>query len=242
MDTVVYYGLPASPGRCVAQVEVFEQYVYPDPDVEITPDQIDQEVARLQQSIATSIRDLQRLKARIDAREKVKEASIFDAHIAMLQDTIFTSEMEVMIRQFRYSAETTVIRSLEQFIRIFEQMPDPYMRERVLDLKDIGYRLMKVLYDERPNRIAADADIVLIADQLLPSQLFDQWSNRIKGVIVTEGGMQSHTAILARALRIPMVSGISKTQFYDLQHAKIVHMDGASGLVEATREAYCLRR
>lgn len=242
MDNRIYYGHPASPGRCVAQVEVFEQVSYPDPDVEITPEQIEHEVTRLQQSIATAIKDLQRLKARIDARERLKEASIFDAHISMLQDTIFTSEMEVMIRQFRYSAETTVIRSLEQFIGIFEEMSDPYMRERVLDLKDIGYRLMKILLDERPARIQSDADIVLIADQLLPSQLFDQWSNRIKGVIVTEGGMQSHTAILARALRIPMVSGISKTQFYDLQNAKIVHIDGASGLVEASHETHCLRR
>lgn len=242
MDNRIYFGHSASPGQCVARVEVFEQVTYSDPDVEISLQQVEHEVARLEQSFATAIRDLQRLKARIDAREKIKEASIFDAHIAILQDTIFISEMIVMIRQFRYSAETTVVRVLEQFIAIFLEMPDPYMRERVLDLKDIGYRLMKILQDERPRRIVADADIVLIADQLLPSQLFDQWSSRIKGIVVTEGGMQSHTAILARAMQIPMVSGISKTQFYELQNAKIVRMDGASGFVEASYATQCSHR
>lgn len=240
METQLYKGLPASPGQCVARVEVLPKMALAIPEIHVENGQVEVEIDRLKNSLTLAVADVERLKARVEKRLNRMDASIFDAHLAMLQDTFFTSEMQMMIRQFSFRAETAVHKTLVQFIGIFESIQDEYLRERSLDMKDVGYRLLNKLLEKQEWAFSTKkSEIVLIAEELLPSQICHAEADRLKGIIVSEGGMQSHTAILARAMGIPMICGLNAQQMQDMHRAKIVKMDGASGLIEVSEEEYC---
>lgn len=240
METQLYKGLPASPGQCVANVEVLPKMALAIPEIHVENEQVEEEIDRLKNSLALAVADVERLKARVEKRLNRMDASIFDAHLSMLQDTFFTSEMQMMIRQFSFRAETAVHKTLVQFIGIFESIQDEYLRERSLDMKDVGYRLLNKLLEKQEWAFSTKkSEVVLIAEELLPSQICHVEADRLKGIIVSEGGMQSHTAILARAMGIPMICGLNAQQMQDIHRAKIVKMDGASGLIEVSEEESC---
>lgn len=233
MQLKSYMGVPASPGSCVAEVFVLPPTELYLPEGLIDGDQVDYELERLSTSIDEAIAEVNQLKVEISTKLERFEVSIFDAHLTILQDIASSKELKLMIKVFRLPAEMALKKMLDQLMLIFQKMTNPYMQNRDLDLKDVFYRILKRLIQMPHFKLCEDIpSCILVANEMLPSQMVNLNPNQIKGIILSQVGAESHTAILARSLGIPMIVGVVNSHLQSLTLGMIIKMDGQTGSIE----------
>jgi phosphoenolpyruvate-protein kinase (PTS system EI component) len=183
---------------------------------------------------------LETLQQRCASRLPESAALIFAAHFMILKDEKFVSRMKTLIRSG--APATQAIRDVAgHYIRLFEASPHPYIREKVSDIEDLAGRLMGNL-----NPSAADGDTVehgniVIAQELYPSEMLKLSAEGVAGIVLTNGGVTSHVAILARALKIPMVI-VDAADLFRLPDETVVLVDGDMGNVYVDPSNTIIRR
>ncbi len=128
---------------------------------------------------------------------------IFSAHLLILKDAQFTGEIEKLI-QTGVQPQKAVAQVMHHYIELFSKSSNPRLREKVLDLKDLGHRLLLNLMSHDPDLADYEGQII-VAREILPSALLKLATQRAAGLILFSGGMTSHVAILARSLRLPAI-------------------------------------
>ena len=206
----------------------------------------DQEVSRFQQAKEDACIELGTVYHRAVARVGEHHSGIFKIHLALLQDDDFCKEVSEYIQQNHCTAEKGVQEVGQKFFRIFEEMDDDYLRARGADVKDIVSRLLFFLGENRKEEMGdwlpKGAQGILAAEEIMPSQTIRMDVDQVTGLITRTGSRTSHSAILARSLQIPAVTGLGK-QFDLLRDGSCVILDGFKGLViqdpdEETLSAY----
>ncbi len=141
------------------------------------------------------------LQKELEERLSDVASLIFNAHLLILKDAEFSGAVERMIRDGT-APQKAVLSVLHHYIDLFAKSTNPRLREKVLDLKDLGHRLLMNLMSH--NATSADYEgRIIIARELLPSELLKLATQRAAGIVLLSGGPLSHVAILARSLRIP---------------------------------------
>ncbi len=159
----------------------------------------------------------------------VAESEIFEAHQMMVQDEELVSPILFAIEQERVSAEVAVVNSFKIQIHIFESSDSDYMRERALDLKDLEGQLLGELNPEAKMSLSHIKEpVILVAEDLTPSQTILLDRKNIRGLITEKGGETSHSAIIARTLGIPAVSGIENA-LNKVPPRELLAIDGGEG-------------
>ncbi len=193
--------------------------------------QLDKEVARLRDGALHARGELQRLRTRAEEDLGSDLAAIFDAHVLLLSDAKFLGRVEERIRTHQVNAEWAVHKTAEELDARFAQMGDSYIRERSEDLTDVSRHLLRSLQglshhdlSELPN------DIVIVADDLTPSDAIRLGRERVIGFAVETGGRTSHTTIIARSLNIPAVAGLVGVMSLLRDEVPVI-VDGETGTV-----------
>jgi phosphotransferase system enzyme I (PtsI) len=188
------------------------------------------ELERLQQAKDASNQELEQLVAQTRETLGEDKAVILQGQQSFLADPSFYPEIERLVSSQLKSAEAAVKTIVDQFVMIFESMPQEYMRERASDLKDLGNRLLAQLSGVQGVRLSEiREEVLLVADDLTPSDTVQLNRQYVRGILTRIGGKTSHTAILARSLGIPAVLGIGDAM--DLLHdGDRVILDGGAGL------------
>jgi phosphotransferase system enzyme I (PtsI) len=193
--------------------------------------QLDKEVARLRDGALHARGELQRLRTRAEEDLGSDLAAIFDAHVLLLSDAKFLGRVEERIRTHQVNAEWAVHKTAEELDERFAQMGDSYIRERSEDLTDVSRHLLRSLQglshhdlSELPN------DIVIVADDLTPSDAIRLGRERVIGFAVETGGRTSHTTIIARSLNIPAVAGLVGVMSLLRDEVPVI-VDGETGTV-----------
>lgn len=160
-----------------------------------------------------------------------EDAQIFEAHLMMIKDEEFIESIEHKITEKYLSAPQAVNDTQDYFITIFNQMDNPYFRDRALDIKDISNRLIRILLGiKETNLETLPKNTILVAKDLTPSDTMSLVPQNIAGFIIEKGGTTSHTAIIARTLQIPAVIGVQDaTRLMKDQSTAII--DGDEGLI-----------
>jgi phosphoenolpyruvate-protein phosphotransferase (PTS system enzyme I) len=182
------------------------------PDVyrlHIPEDQVENEVSRLREGAVHARKELERIRVRAEEDLGNDLAAIFDAHVLLLSDRAFLGRVEQRIRTHHVNAEWAVAKTAEELDDRFAHMDDTYLRERSEDLTDVSRHLLRSLQgiahqelSELPN------DIVIVADDLTPSDAIRLGRERVIGFAIETGGRTSHTTIIARSLNLPSVAGL----------------------------------
>jgi phosphotransferase system enzyme I (PtsP) len=161
-------------------------------------------IQAFQRSLQATIDQLKQLQEQVVRRLPESAALIFEAHAMILKDPRFDRQIVDLIRQGMHAAEA--VRSVaRQFISLFEQSANPYIREKSQDIEDLARRILFNLRKEKgEGRSPMDGHIV-IASQLYPSDVLRLASENVAGIILVNGGTTSHVAIMARSLQIPMI-------------------------------------
>lgn len=230
-------GIAAAPGYALGHAFLLEQAK----EVErrqLRPGKSAVEVARFTAAVEQAISQLRELQERTRAAMGIEHAEIFESHIMVLKDEEFVGRTKELIAGQSINAEAALSDVTQELIRFFESMDNVYMNERAADFRDISRRLHGLLTgSEQRSLCDLDGPVVLIADDLSPSDSAQLDRERVAGFAANIGGSMSHSAIMARSMEIPAVVGL-KDATSSLNNGDFVILDGVKGelLINPTAE------
>ena len=238
-------GIGVSPGIAIGTALIKK------PDkLEIVKQNIDNteaEISRLQAAKHTAKEQLESLYCQVKAQIGREEAKIFEAHMDMIEDRTLFKDIEKIIGSQKVNAEWAVKEAADKFISMFQAMENVYMRERAADIKDITGRLIKVLMGfESIDFSRLEHEVIVVAQDLLPSDTAKMDKSKVKGFITELGGKTSHSAIMARTLEIPAAVGVLEATAV-IKNGDMLVLDGESGQVfvnpdDSILKEYSLRK
>jgi phosphoenolpyruvate-protein phosphotransferase (PTS system enzyme I) len=222
-------GIAASSGIAMAKA-----YRLVEPDLSFqqkTIENPEQEIKRFEVALTTAKQELEQIRDRAHIELGADKAAIFEAHLLVLSDPELISPIEDKIKTEKVNAENALKETADFFIMMFEQMDNEYMKERAADIRDVTKRVLAHLLGVQlvsPNMISEE--VVIVAEDLTPSDTAQLNRNYVKGFTTDIGGRTSHSAIMARSLEIPAVVG-TKTATKEIKNGDFVIVDGLSGEV-----------
>ena len=211
-----FQGLPLSPGVAVARVCLFNERRHASlPVVKVTDKEVRGEGDRFRKALSLVREKLALLIKEVEERVGKAESEIFTAQKMILEDPALIERITGHIRSKNFNAEKAVISSLDSFEEQLAQIDNAYFRERASDIGEVKRRLLDALANLNPSFQCENDSFcqkgknrIVIAQELTPSLTMELNTDFIRGFVTDRGGVASHAAILARALRIPAVSGI----------------------------------
>ncbi|WP_160037008.1 phosphoenolpyruvate--protein phosphotransferase [Paenibacillus sp. An7] len=225
-------GISGAAGVAIGKAFVLPSWEWDLPDQKMDVVDLAKEFERLYEGIRTSRNEIETIKQEFNEVVGPEESSIFDAHLAILEDPVFMSEIQGIIERQYKAAEVAVKEAIDHFVTMFDLLDDEYMKERALDIKDVGNRLLKHLLGAPEITLPSDTQpYILVAKELSPSQLAHLNPNYVLGIVTLIGGKTSHSAIMARALGIPMVSGLENSVNLPVQTGDTLIINGDEGTV-----------
>jgi len=232
-------GIPASGGVAIGPVMIYRPAFTEVIAMMVTDVTGEQE--RLQTAIAAVITQLHELRAEMARRVGAGEASIFDAHLLMLQDIDLQPAATQEIETRRVNAEAAWQATIQAVAARYRAMEDPYLARRADDVLDVGQRVLRQLLGKSADlpSLASVEPCILVAHDLKPSDVARLPSDVVLGIITERGGANGHSAILARALGIPAVSGVGALVSH-ISDGQVIALDGDSGRVWLAPEAELL--
>jgi phosphotransferase system enzyme I (PtsI) len=239
------FGKGVSAGIVIGTGKIKRKTIYEITTRSIT--NIDEEIEKINQALLKSKTQLKKIYAKTKAEIGENEAEIFNAHLAMLNDQVYIDGIIEIVTQEKTNAENAVDLVTNKYMDLFNKMDDPYLKERAIDLNDVSMRLIKnIMGVESSDFSNLTEDIIILADDLTPSDTAQLDKKHVIGFITEEGGKTSHTAIMARTLEIPAVVAISDLLTHVKDNDTII-MDGESGRVyinpdSQTQEIYSEKR
>jgi phosphotransferase system enzyme I (PtsI) len=191
------------------------------------------ELIRFDKAVAIARAELDALRSEASVPGAPAELSAFvDLHAMILADPALTEAARDLIRDRRCNAEWALVQQMQQAVDQFDEFEDAYLRERKQDIVQVVERVLKVLQGKarklsRRKTVAADVELIVVANDLSPADTIQFKSLKIGGFVTDLGGATSHTAIVARSLAIPAVVG--------MQHARPLIQDDDLLIVDGTR-------
>jgi phosphotransferase system enzyme I (PtsP) len=224
---VALHGAGLSPGAGVGQAYVVDGFEEWRRTVEMRGADPARERARLAEAMARARDEISRLSHHISELVGEDHGAILQAQLMIMQDRAIEQDLAACLDQGA-SAEAALLTTLDKYVAAFQKLSTPFFQERIYDIKDVFHRL---LWQLRPRRAdTAGERVVLVAREPSVMELFAVDLDRLAGVVVEHGGRQSHAAILARSLGIPMVGQVA--EFAALEHpGRRLLVDGTRGVV-----------
>lgn len=188
------------------------------------------EKERLKQALATAKEELKAIREHTRKELGEEQAAIFSAHLLVLEDPELITPIEEKIEQEQQNAESALDEVVQTFIALFESMDNEYMKERAADIRDVTKRVLAHLLGiEIPNLNALAEDVIIIAEDLTPSETA-QLNQYVRGFVTDIGGRTSHSAIMARSMELPAVVG-TKSATAQIKTGQFLIVDGTAGKV-----------
>ena len=224
----VYHGKSVCGGIAIGKVSVYGR---PEGRVEQEEAQNQEaEICRYREAAGIALEQLDGLYEKALRQVGEAEASIFEIHRMMLKDSEFQGSIENIIHTLSVNAEYAVARTAENLEQKFQACEDAYMRERAADIKDIARRLLAILQDREEERVQVEEPVILLADDLAPSQTVQLDTSQVLAFVTARGSLNSHTAILARTMGIPALVGTDIPLDESLDGRPGI-VDGAAGML-----------
>lgn len=227
----VFKGIAASPGVAHGPVFLFLKKDLEVPRRKIPPEDREDEIARFEQGLMETRRQIGAIRAEIEEKLGEEEAAIFDAHLLVLEDRALIEDTVREVAESGYNIEYSLQTIAQRYIEAFSHIDDAYIKERVSDIRDVTQRLLKNLLGRKdPDLTRMGAESILAARDITPSDAANLGSDRVRGIITDLGSRTSHTVIMARSLNVPCVVGLHNLTA-ELRSGDMVLVDGFDGIV-----------
>ncbi|MCE7793435.1 phosphoenolpyruvate--protein phosphotransferase [Salipaludibacillus sp. CUR1] len=222
-------GIAASAGIAISKVFRLET---PDLTVEKeTIENVQEETDRLDAALEKAKGELQVIKEKTKNDLGEEHAEIFSAHLLVLSDPELVDPIRQKVKDDKVNAAFALKEVSDQFVTMFETMDNEYMKERAADIRDVSKRVLAHILGKPMVSLAElNEEVVLVADDLTPSDTAQLNKDFVKGFVTDIGGRTSHSAIMARSMEIPAVVG-TKTVTQEAEAGEMVIIDGLEGNV-----------
>ena len=204
-------GIPISSGIAIGKAFLYLEKDLPNISrYSIRKNQVEAELKRFSGAIKEATAEIKALHERAVQEMSKELANIFSVHLLMLEDADFLGTISSRLVETQENIEWVVYDTSRSLTQKMLSSADPVFRERAVDINDVSRRVLNRLLSIRKFSLAElDRDIILVAHDLLPSDILTMNRDHVKGIAMDMGGSTSHTAILARAFNIPAVLGLS---------------------------------
>jgi phosphoenolpyruvate-protein phosphotransferase (PTS system enzyme I) len=228
-DVRTYKGIGVSPGIAIGRAVIVEKRIASVYRVPIREEEVAGEVTRFMESLEKTRDELLELKQKVSRSMGEEFASIFEAHAMMVSDPSFADKVIQKIESEQVNAEWALSEVQEEFEARFQSFDDRYLRERTADVKDVSERVLKHLQGVAHHDLSEIThDVVILADDLTPSDTIHFNRRPIVGFATETGGRTSHTSIIAKSLFMPAIIGVPRlTKIVD--NDELVIVDGYEG-------------
>lgn len=238
MASKIIEGIPASPGIAIGIALKYEKLKPKVVKRDIKENEVDVEIERFLKAIEKSKSELHKILTL--ALEKIgsEGVDIFEAQLLMLDDKMIIDKIIERIRAEKFNAEFIVNDEVEKYIKFMQESGDEYLKERANDLEDLKNRVIRNIQQEKwLSRF--DTSRIVVAENLTPADTLLFSRNQVLGYATDLGGTTSHTAILARALRIPAVVGLKEATKF-IKTGDTVILDGYKGVLIINPEQHLI--
>lgn len=227
---IILKGIAASPGISIAKGYFLDRALPSFIKSYVSKQQVKEEIDRFLGAVSRS--KLQLMEIRDSLVDKNSDQyQILEVHLSMLEDSMLVDSTIKMIRDYHFKAEWALNKIVQELLDSFHRIEDVYLKQRGDDIKQIAHRLFENLAGRRVDSVQeVEDDVVIIAHDLSPADTAQMMDRPVKGFATDMGSRTSHTAIVARALRIPAVVGLgSVTSYFSYDETYII--DGYEGVV-----------
>ncbi len=241
--SIQVFGLPVSRGVAIGRAVLVASSRVDVAHYFVTPDRVEHEISRLRDARDGVAQELQSLKHELPAEAPAELAALLDVHLMLLHDESLTGATKSWIIDRHYNAEWALSAQLEVLARQFDEMDDPYLRERKADIEQVVERLLRELAGSETGAspaspaaakamrdFAGEDPLVLVANDVAPADMMQFKRSVFTGFVTDVGGRTSHTAIVARSMDIPAVVGAREASRIIRQDDWLV-IDGDIGVV-----------
>jgi len=227
----MFRGIAASPGIAIGRAFVWDSEEYTINKCKIEEKQIPIEITRFEEALIKTRSEILNIQKKISKEMGVQHAEIFNAHLLVLEDRMLIEEVINKIKKEKVNVEHVFVEVIKKYADIFSKMDDEYLRERLIDIQDVGKRITRNLLGKKKQELFEQKEkIIVIATNLSPTDTALMSKDKVIGFATDMGGRTSHTVILARSLEIPAVVGL-KELTPQVKNRDIVIVDGNQGVV-----------
>ena len=225
-------GVGASPGIIIGRAFMFYDDAMSMPVVSLaTEAEINDEINRFKQALIKSKQQLLKLKRKLEHMKHKEAYYIIDAQILILEDRLLIENIITTIKEKKIDAASAVKDTTRGLSKIFDNLGDEYLKERKTDIDYIGERIAaNILGRKQQDTLTIKEKSIIVAHNLSPADTANLDVGVVMGFVTNVGGKTSHTAIIARALKIPSVVGLEKVT-KEIKSGDTIIVDGILGVV-----------
>ncbi|UXI70741.1 phosphoenolpyruvate--protein phosphotransferase [Tahibacter amnicola] len=241
---IVLPGIGASRGMALGRARLVQPSQFIVDETPLEPEEIDDEAERLQAALETARTELRGIRDKLHGALAREIGEFIDAHSLLLSDPDLISGLFDLVRRGRYRAGAALKMQRDRLAAVFEAMDDPYLRSRREDIDHVIGRVQSALARETSSaerQIAARVGTILVSDQIAPAEMTHLAQQGVLGVVCTGSSALSHSAILARSMRLPMAVG-AHDALAAIRDDDLVLLDGEHGEVVVHPTAQDLAR
>ncbi|OEU69539.1 MAG: phosphoenolpyruvate--protein phosphotransferase [Desulfovibrio sp. S3730MH75] len=250
----MFSGISVSPGVALAQAVVLSSESVNFDRSPVATEFIEGEIDKFKNAIAESVKQLTLIESHVREKMGTDKAAIFEGHLMLVEDEELSEAVIEKIQARRFPAPAAVEEVISEHVSAMEELEDEYLKARAVDMRDLGQRLVLNCLGVAPQSLEAfDSEVIIVADELTPSQTAVLDSSKVKGIITERGSRTSHTAIMAASMEIPAIVAVEGVTAVirnrdmvalDAEQNQIIVNPTSSQLdqVEYNREQYMLER
>ncbi|HJV03403.1 MAG TPA: phosphoenolpyruvate--protein phosphotransferase [Burkholderiaceae bacterium] len=246
MASFTLHGIPVSRGIAIGRAHLLAAAALEVKHYLVAEEHLEAEVQRLQQALVAVHKELQTLWLDLPKDAPTELGAFIDVHALILSDPMISEAPLDIIRTRHYNAEWALLTQIDELSAQFDEIEDPYLRERKADIQQVAERVLKVLMGSaQPLPAVGDgeyqAQMIVVAHDISPADMLQFRDRAFIGFVTDVGGQNSHTAIVARSLDIPAAVGMSQASTLVEQDDWII-IDGDAGVVIVNPSALVLEQ
>ncbi|HOX55318.1 MAG TPA: phosphoenolpyruvate--protein phosphotransferase [Candidatus Paceibacterota bacterium] len=227
-----FQGIPVSTGVCRGKIVLLRGTRPHVAQVWVAEEDVPEEINRLEKALAQTRQQILDIQRKVSAAMGAEEGSIFEAHLLVLEDRTVLDEVVRLIREQKVNAEHAFYSVAERYAATLSAIEDEYLRERASDMRDVTTRVLNNLLglEEEADLRHFKEPCIVIGHDLTPSNTAQMDKRNVLGFATDVGSKTSHTAIMARSLRIPAIVGL-KDVSEQLTTGQYALLDGHNGIL-----------
>jgi len=226
------HGAGVSAGIAIGQAHLVSTARLEVARYEIAPQEVDAEVQRFDGAVAQVRGELAGLQAGLSASTPAELKAFLSLHAMLLDDSNLSAVPRELIRNRRCNAEWALVQQMDHLASRFDEVEDPYLRERKQDVVQVVERLLKAMLGtgHAPAGPSHEENVIVVAHDLSPADMILFKQHQFAGFVTDLGGVTSHTAIVARSLNIPAIVGLHHARGL-IREGELLIVDGREGVL-----------
>ena len=237
-----YKGMPVSKGIVIGKVYKYSKKSALIESYQIDVEEIAEELERFREAKEIAHQTLLHIKEKASQDLGENQAQIFNAYIHMLNDPVFSERIQGLISEERLNVAGAIQKALAELSEKFRRLDNDYIQERLRDIEDVLSHLLRALQGSANSLSNLPENSIIVAEDLTPSEIALIDKELLKGFVLRQGGMTSHTSIVARSLGIPAIINVDERIMDEVKNGEVIILDAIKGEVYVSPEREILER